>query len=87
MEQLEYLYDDGVNIVIVHNESGYNVNIECENPPMMTFQSFEDMLYGIAPIAQKYMLDVLDVEALAIALNYNFRNDLGEKGITELLLK
>lgn len=87
MEELDYLFAEGVNFKIANGEDGYTVNIECENPLMGTFSSFEDLLYGIAPVVQKYMYDILDVEGFAIALDVNFNNELGENGIVELLMK
>ena len=87
MEELEYLYDEGVNFKIVHGEDGYTVNIESVNPLMGTFATFDEMLFGIAPIVQQYAFDILDVEAFAIALDVNFKNELGDNGITEILMK
>lgn len=87
MEELEYLFDDGVNFKIEGVEDGYVVSIECDNPLMGTFSTFEDMLYGIAPVVQQYMHDNLDVEAFAIAIDVNFKNELGDEGITEILMK
>lgn len=87
MEELEYLYDESIKFKIVHGEDGYTVNIESDNPLMGTFTTFEDMLYGIAPIVQEHMFSIVDVEALAIALDVNFKNELGDKGITEILMK
>lgn len=87
MEELEYLYDEGIKFKIVHGEDGYTVNIESDNPLMGTFTTFDGLLYGIAPIVQEHMFSIVDVEALAIALDVNFKNELGDKGITEILMK
>lgn len=87
MEYLEYLYAEGVNFKIVNGDDGYTVNIECEKPLMGTFTSFENLLFGIAPVVQKYMDGIIDVEGFAIALDVNFNNELGENGIVELLMK
>lgn len=87
MEDFEYLYDEGVNIKISLGEDGYTVNIESDNPLMGIFTTFEDMLYGIAPVVQEHMFSIVDVEAFAIALDVNFKNELGDKGITEILMK
>lgn len=87
MEELDYLYDEGIKFKIVHGEDGYTVNIESDNPLMGTFTTFDGLLYGIAPIVQQYALDILDVEAFAIALDVSFKNELGDNGIVEILMK
>ena len=84
MEELEYWYSEDVIFKITVSEDGYVASI---NDIEYTFTSFDDLLYGIAPVVQEHMFSIADLEAFAIALDVNFNNELGENGIVELLMK
>ena len=89
MEELSnYQFADGSEISIVLGEDGYTVNVvDASNPLMGTFTSFEDLLYGIAPVLQEKIDSTVEMECFAIALNENFKNQLSDDEILEIIMK
>ena len=87
-EKLNYQFADGVELRITLGEDGYTVNvIDASNPLMGTFTSFENLLYGIAPVLQEKIDSTVEMECFAIALNENFKNDLSDAEILEIIMK
>lgn len=87
-EKLNYLFADGVELRIILGEDGYTVNVmDMSRPLIGTFTSFENMLYGIAPILQEKIDSIVEMECFAMALNVNFRNNLSESEIMEIIMK
>jgi len=89
MEELSnYKFADGSEISIVLGEDGYTVNvIDVSKPLMGTFTSFEDLLYGIAPVLQEKIDSMVEMECFAIALSENFKTSLSDKEILEIIMK
>lgn len=75
-EKLVYQFEDGTELKIVLGEDGYNVNVISSKPLMGTFTSFENLLYGIAPVVQEHIQTRKDVEDLAMKLELSFSNVL-----------
>lgn len=87
-EKLNYQFADGVELRITLGEDGYTVNvIDASKPLMGTFTSFENLLYGIAPVLQEKIDSTVEMECFAIALNENFKNDLSDDEILEIIMK
>lgn len=87
-ELSNYQFADGSEISIVLGEDGYNVNVLDTSKPLMgTFTSFENLLYGIAPVLQEKIDSMVEMECFAIALNENFKNDLSDAEILEIIMK
>lgn len=94
MEELEemnelsnYQFADGSEISIVLGEDGYNVNVIDSNPLMGTFTSFEELLYGIAPVLQEKIDSMVEMECFAIALSESFKTSLSDKEMLEIIMK
>lgn len=85
-ERLDYEFEDG-ELRIVLGEDGYNVNVIDSKPLMGTFTSFEDLLYGIAPVLQKKIDSMVEMECFAIALSESFKTSLSDKEILEIIMK
>ena len=87
-ELSNYQFADGSEISIVLGEDGYTVNvIDVSKPLMGTFTSFEDLLYGIAPVLQEKIDSMVEMECFAIALSENFQTSLSDKEILEIIMK
>ena len=86
-EKLVYQFEDGTELKIVLGEDGYNVNVISSRPLMGTFTSFENLLYGIAPVVQEHIHTRKDVEDLAMKLELSFSNVLVIDEVEEILLK
>lgn len=86
-EKLNYQFADGVELRITLGEDGYNVNVISSKPLMGTFTSFENLLYGIAPVLQEKIDSTVEMECFAIALSENFKNDLSDAEILEIIMK
>lgn len=86
-EKLVYQFEDGTELKIVLGEDGYNVNVISSRPLMGTFTSFENLLYGIAPVVQEHIQTRKDVEDLAMKLELSFSNVLVIDEVEEILLK
>ena len=87
-EKLNYQFADGVELRITLGEDGYTVNVlDSSNPLIGTFTSFENLLYGIAPVLQEKIDSTVEMECFAIALNENFKNDLSDSEILEIIMK
>ena len=54
---------------------------------MGTFTSFENLLYGIAPVVQEKIDSTVEMECFAIALSENFKNNLSDAEIMEIIMK
>lgn len=85
-EKMHYHFSDGMEIDVVLGEDGYNVNIGGGgyDPRMGTFTSFEKMLHGIAPIVRGSELKI-DIELLAIELEFCFTTDMDADEIEKIL--
>ena len=91
-EQFEFTFNNGDLMHIAKVEDGYTVNILAEEPLSGTFQSFEDLLYGIAPIVQNAVSDGIEFGMFTSSLYYHFAeedNDVKElqDEIGEILMK
>ena len=89
MEQFQFEFANGASVRIVVGEDGYNVNIIQVNdrPLMGTFTSFENLLYGIAPIVQDNVYDRDEFVHFAQELSLSLSNALVIDEIEEILLK
>ena len=86
-EKLVYQFEDGTELNIVLGEDGYNVNVVSSKPLMGTFTSFENLLYGIAPVVQEKIDSTVEMECFAIALSENFKNNMSDAEILEIIMK
>ena len=71
-ENFEFAFSGGDLIYISLGEDGYTVNILADKPLMGTFTSFENLLYGLAPIVQNAASDDLELGMFATELHYHF---------------
>ena len=86
-EKLNYQFEDGSVMNIIIGEDGYTVNVIDSKPLIGTFTSFENLLYGIAPLLQAKIDSMVEMECFAMALNENFDTTLSDAEILEILLK
>ena len=86
-EKLNYQFEDGSELKITIGEDGYTVNVIDSKPLIGTFTSFENMLYGIAPLLQAKIDSIVEMECFAIALNENFDTTLSDAEILEIIMK
>lgn len=87
-EIMNYQFEDGSELKIVLGEDGYTVNVlDLSKPLIGTFTSFENLLYGIAPLLQEKIDSMVEMECFAMALSANFDNGLSEAEILEMILK
>ncbi|MBO7733589.1 MAG: hypothetical protein J6S67_13575 [Methanobrevibacter sp.] len=72
---------------IAVGEDGYTVNILDDEPLVGTFTSFEELLYGIAPIVQNSASSNEEFIQFAEELSLALSNTLTIDEIEEILLK
>lgn len=72
MEEFNYTFNNGDLMYIVRGEDGYTVNILSDEPKMGTFTSFEELLYGIAPIVQNAVSDNIEFGMFASSIYHHF---------------
>lgn len=93
MGNFEYTFMSGDLIYISLGEDGYTVNVLADKPLMGTFTSFENLLYGIAPIVQNAVGDSIEYSMFATELHYHFLEmdddvlKMTSDDIKEILLK
>lgn len=87
-KKINYQFADGTELRITLGEDGYTVNVlDLSKPLMGTFTSFENLLYGIAPVLQWKIDSMVEMECFAIALSENFDSSLSDAEILELIMK
>lgn len=90
MERFEYTFNNGLQFKVVLGEDGYNVNLaggNLETPLMGTFTSFEELLYGVAPIIQNNVEDRFEFADFTQKLSLGLSNTMVIDEIEEILLK
>lgn len=83
-ERMNYQFEDGSVLKITLGEDGYTVNVE---NLIGTFTSFENLLYGIAPVLQEKINSMVEMECFAMALSANFDTNLNENEMLEIIMK
>ena len=87
-EKFEFTFENGTYVHIVVGEEGsYEVNVLDDEPLMGTFTSFEELLYGLAPIVQNNASSNAEFIQFAQELSLSLSNTLVIDEIEEILLK
>ena len=88
-DQFSFPFLNGTLITANSGEDGITVNVisEDDEPKIGTFTSFEDMLYGIAPIIQKNSQSEYELGFVARRLKVSFDSEMEPEEIIEILMK
>lgn len=87
--QFSFPFLNGTLITANSGEDGITVNVisEDDEPKIGTFTSFEDMLYGIAPIIQENSQSEYELGFVARRLKVSFDSEMETEEIIEILMK
>ena len=87
--QFSFPFLNGTLITANSGEDGITVNVisEDDEPKIGTFTSFEDMLYGIAPIIQENSQSEYELGFVARRLKVSFDSEMEPEEIIEILMK
>ena len=87
--QFSFPFLNGTLITANSGEDGITVKVisEDDEPKIGTFTSFEDMLYGIAPIIQENSQSEYELGFVARRLKVSFDSEMEPEEIIEILMK
>lgn len=86
-EKFEFTFANGTHVHVVVGEDGYNVNVITGKPLMGTFTSYENLLYGLAPIVQNNASNNEEFAKFAQEISLSLSNTLVIDEIEDILLK
>lgn len=69
---LHYTFNNGLEIEVVYGEDGFTVNIATEEPQTATYTTYENLLYGLAPLVQANIADEYEFAMLTSDLYFTF---------------
>lgn len=87
--QFSFPFLNGTLITANSGEDGITVNVmeDDDENVVGTFQSFEDMLYGIAPVIQENSQSKYELGFVARRLKVSFDSEMEPEEIIEILMK